>query len=97
MYILVFIPGILMAVCGFYCLILIFQVKGEVKKSSSVSNFFGLEVLTGSNLTEKGRVYRSRYLRFLLLTFLFAITTVIFMYIFVPEFQNEIKSIEKIV
>ena len=97
MHLLVFIPGILMGICGISCFILLFKVRGQVKSTSSISYFFGLEILTGSNLTEKGMLYRSRYWRLFLLAFLFAILTVIFMYIFVPEFQNEIRSIEKIV
>jgi len=86
-----------MGICGLVCFILLFKVKGQVQKTSAISNFFGLEILTGSNLTEKGMIYRSWYWRSFLLAFLFAILTVVFMFIFVPEFQNEIKSIKKIV
>ena len=76
-------------ICCFVCF---FKTKSEVIEPSFLG---GIEIITGTNLSEKGKIYRSWYWRLFFLTFLLAAITVLFMYLFVPEFQQEINNVSK--
>ena len=90
---IVFIPGLLMAVCVISCVLLMFKIKNESLNAPSLIKFFGLEVFLGQYLTEKGKLYRNWYWRLFLSAFIFAAATVFLMYLFVPEFQQEFSGV----
>ena len=92
---LVFIPGLLMVVCLISCFVLMFKIKSESHNAPALIKFFGLEIFFGNYLTEKGKMYRIWYWRLFLSAFAFAVATVIFMYLLVPEFQQEFSSVAK--
>ncbi|WNO09978.1 hypothetical protein [Teredinibacter sp. KSP-S5-2] len=89
---LVFIPGLLMSFCIITCLVLLFKTKNQSQGAPALFKFFGLELLTGMYLTDKGKSYRIWYWRVFFLVFVFAAVTMLFMYLFVPEFSNELVS-----
>jgi len=84
-----------MAACVVGCFILLFKIKSESLNAPTLVRVFGLEIITGMYLTEKGKSYRAWYWRLFLLAFAFAATTVLLMYLFVPEFQQELNSAAK--
>lgn len=92
---IVFIPALLMAACGIACVALVFTIKSESIDAPSLVKFFGLEIITGMNLTEKGKYYRAWYWRLFLSGFAFAAVTLLLMYLLVPEFQHEFISAAK--
>ena len=85
--------GLAFAISGIASMVLVFKIRSELLDAPYLVKFFGLYMLFPKYLSEKGKKYLVWSWRAFAASFIISLMIIVAMYTLVPEFSQEIDSI----